>query len=172
MSVLPSLMLIAGDEQSDGEGEKNFHGGVHAMKRKRRDRRTHIGCLRLPSKNAARSRLFGACSAGGLGHEILKLRCDRSLTRKLLLSLPDHTRRRAKSMKLHALGNGHPAGPVLCCLMQKAARDTPLIPFREFAKQVPRILSVSKQESDRQLAEFQTENARRRSAKKNGKTHD
>src|SRR5882757_10445072 len=86
MSVLPSLMLIAGDEQSDGEGEKNFHGGVHAMKRKRRDRRTHIGCLRLPSKNAARSRLFGACCAGGLGHEILKLRCDRSLTRKLLLS--------------------------------------------------------------------------------------
>jgi hypothetical protein len=45
-------------------------------------------------------------------------------------------------------------------------REIPLVPFREFAKRVPRILAVTKAESDKQLHEMQAANARRRAAKK------
>jgi hypothetical protein len=54
--------------------------------------------------------------------------------------------------------------------MRKSERDIPLVPFREFEKLAPRIFAASKQESDKQLAAFQSENARRRASKKNGKT--
>jgi hypothetical protein len=48
----------------------------------------------------------------------------------------------------------------------KPAEDIPLIPFETFRKTAKRILSNSKQESDRQLAAFQASNARKRKARK------
>ncbi|MGD1084347.1 MAG: hypothetical protein ABSA47_06275 [Verrucomicrobiota bacterium] len=50
----------------------------------------------------------------------------------------------------------------------QAADEIPLIPFEDFKKSVKQILSNTKAESDRQLAEFQASNLRRREAKKRG----
>jgi hypothetical protein len=47
-----------------------------------------------------------------------------------------------------------------------SANDVPLIPFDEFKNSVKKILSNTKAESDRQLAEFQASNLKKREAKK------
>jgi hypothetical protein len=47
-----------------------------------------------------------------------------------------------------------------------SADDVPLIPMDDFKKAVKKILSNTKAESDRQLAEFQASNLRKREAKK------
>jgi hypothetical protein len=49
---------------------------------------------------------------------------------------------------------------------EKPPRDIPLVPFRDFAAQVPKILATSKRESDDHLASLQAENAKRRASKK------
>ena len=49
-----------------------------------------------------------------------------------------------------------------------SADDVPLIPMGDFKKAGKEILPNTKAESDRQLAEFQTSNLRRREAKKRG----
>ena len=48
----------------------------------------------------------------------------------------------------------------------KPASDITLVSFETFRKTTKRILSNSKQESDKQLAEFQADNAKKREAKK------
>jgi hypothetical protein len=48
----------------------------------------------------------------------------------------------------------------------QSASDVPLIPFQNFRKTAKRILSNSKRESDKQLADFQASNAKKREAKK------
>jgi hypothetical protein len=50
----------------------------------------------------------------------------------------------------------------------QSAKDVPLVPFDDFKKSVKKILSNTKAESDRQLAEFQASNLRSREAKKRG----
>jgi hypothetical protein len=50
----------------------------------------------------------------------------------------------------------------------RSAKDVPLIPFDVFKKAVVKVLSNTKMESDRQLAEFQVSNLRKREAKKRG----
>jgi len=50
----------------------------------------------------------------------------------------------------------------------QAADDIPLVPFEDFKTSVKKILSNTKADSDRQLAEFQTSNLRKRQAKKRG----
>jgi len=47
----------------------------------------------------------------------------------------------------------------------KAAIDTPLIPFSEFKNITKKVLSVTKVESDRQLAEYQDNLQREREEK-------
>ncbi len=47
-----------------------------------------------------------------------------------------------------------------------SANEVPLIPIGDFKKVVKKILSNTKAESDRALAEFQASNLRRRDAKK------
>jgi hypothetical protein len=49
----------------------------------------------------------------------------------------------------------------------QSADNVALIPFGDFKKVVKKVLSVSKTESDRQLAEFQASNLKKREAKKN-----
>jgi hypothetical protein len=46
------------------------------------------------------------------------------------------------------------------------ADEIPLVPFDVFRKSARKILSNTKRESDRQLADFQANNARKRKAKK------
>ena len=41
-------------------------------------------------------------------------------------------------------------------------KDIPLVPFADFQKVVPKLLATTKRESDRQMAAFQSENAKRR----------
>jgi hypothetical protein len=48
----------------------------------------------------------------------------------------------------------------------QSAEDVPLIPLGDFKNVVKKVLSVSKQESDKQLAEFQSSNLRKREARK------
>jgi len=48
----------------------------------------------------------------------------------------------------------------------QAADDIPLVPFEDFKKSVRKILWNTKADSDRQLAEFQASNLRKRRAKK------
>jgi hypothetical protein len=48
----------------------------------------------------------------------------------------------------------------------KLAHDVPLVPFEDFKKSVKKILSNTKLESDRQLAEFRVSNLKKREAKK------
>jgi hypothetical protein len=48
----------------------------------------------------------------------------------------------------------------------QSADDVPLIPFGDFKNVVKKVLSVSKPESDRQLAELQASNLKKREAKK------
>jgi hypothetical protein len=48
----------------------------------------------------------------------------------------------------------------------QSADDVPLIPFGDFKLAVKKVLSVSKQESDKQLARFQASNLKKREAKK------
>jgi hypothetical protein len=48
---------------------------------------------------------------------------------------------------------------------EKLHKDTPLIPFSEFKEAAKKILSVSKEESDRQLEEFQESLQEKRDAK-------
>ncbi len=48
----------------------------------------------------------------------------------------------------------------------QAADDVPLIPMGDFKKAVRKVLSNTKAESDKQLAEFQASNLRKREAKK------
>jgi len=50
----------------------------------------------------------------------------------------------------------------------QAADDIPLVPFEEFKRSVKKILSNTKADSDRQLAEFQASNLRKRQDKKRG----
>ena len=50
----------------------------------------------------------------------------------------------------------------------QSADDFELIPMDDFKKVVKKILSCTKAESDRQLAEFQASNLRKREAKKRG----
>jgi len=50
--------------------------------------------------------------------------------------------------------------------MEASSQNISLIPFREFAKRVPKILVTTKRESDKQLAAFKAANAKRREAKK------
>jgi hypothetical protein len=50
----------------------------------------------------------------------------------------------------------------------ESADDVELFPMEDFKKVVKKILSCTKAESDRQLAEFQASNARKREAKKHG----
>jgi hypothetical protein len=47
-----------------------------------------------------------------------------------------------------------------------SADDVPLIPMDDFKKAAKKILSCTKAESDRQLAEFQASNLEKRQAKK------
>ena len=47
-----------------------------------------------------------------------------------------------------------------------SADDVPLIPFGDFKQAVQKVLSVSKKESDKQLARFQASNLKKREAKK------
>jgi hypothetical protein len=51
---------------------------------------------------------------------------------------------------------------------KQAAADIPLVPFDDFKKAVKKILSNTKVESDRQMAEFQASNLKKREAKKRG----
>jgi hypothetical protein len=51
---------------------------------------------------------------------------------------------------------------------KQAAADIPLVPFDDFKKSVRKILSSTKAESDRQMAEFQASNLKKREAKKRG----
>ena len=46
------------------------------------------------------------------------------------------------------------------------ADEIPLVPFDDFKTIVKKVLSVRKTESDRELAEFQAANAKKREAKK------
>ena len=48
----------------------------------------------------------------------------------------------------------------------QSANDVPLVPFGEFKKSFKKLLSNTKKESDRQLAEFQASNLKKREAKK------
>jgi hypothetical protein len=48
----------------------------------------------------------------------------------------------------------------------RPAEDIPLIPFNTFRRTAKRILAISKQESDKQLAAFQAANVKKREAKK------
>jgi hypothetical protein len=48
-----------------------------------------------------------------------------------------------------------------------SADDLPLIPLGDFKIAAKKVLSVSKKESDKQLAKFQASNLRKREAKKN-----
>jgi hypothetical protein len=48
----------------------------------------------------------------------------------------------------------------------QAAGEVPLVPFGDLKMAVQQVLSSSKVESDRQLAELQASNLRRREAKK------
>jgi hypothetical protein len=48
----------------------------------------------------------------------------------------------------------------------QSAKDVRLVPFDDFRKCVKKILSNTKAESDRQLAEFQASNLKKREAKK------
>jgi hypothetical protein len=48
----------------------------------------------------------------------------------------------------------------------QSADDVPLIPLGDFKNVVKKVLSVSKPESDRQLAELQASNLRKREARK------
>jgi hypothetical protein len=50
----------------------------------------------------------------------------------------------------------------------QSVHDVPLVPFDDFKKGVKKIMSSTKAESDRQLAEFQTSNLEKREAKKRG----
>jgi hypothetical protein len=50
----------------------------------------------------------------------------------------------------------------------QSADDVPLIPIDDFKKAVKKILSNTKAESDRDLAEFQASNLRKREARKRG----
>jgi hypothetical protein len=50
----------------------------------------------------------------------------------------------------------------------QAADEIPLVPFEDFKTSVKKILSNTKVESDRQMAEFQAANFRKRPAKKRG----
>jgi hypothetical protein len=47
-----------------------------------------------------------------------------------------------------------------------SADDVPLIPLGDFKKVAKQVLSVSKAESDKQLAAFQASNLKKREAKK------
>ena len=46
------------------------------------------------------------------------------------------------------------------------AEDIPLVPFGDFKKAARKIVSITKKESDRELAETHASNVRRRAAKK------
>ena len=48
----------------------------------------------------------------------------------------------------------------------QSADDVPLIPFGDFKRAVKKVLSNSKVDSDKQLAEFQASNLKKREAKK------
>jgi hypothetical protein len=48
----------------------------------------------------------------------------------------------------------------------QSAEDIPLIPIGDFKLAVKKVLSVSKRESDKQLARFQASNLKKREAKK------
>ncbi len=48
----------------------------------------------------------------------------------------------------------------------QSADDVPLIPIGDFKRAAKKVLSVSKAESDRQLAAFQASNLRKREARK------
>jgi hypothetical protein len=48
----------------------------------------------------------------------------------------------------------------------QAANDVPLVPMDAFKKAVKTVFSNTKKESDRQLAEFQTNNLKKHEAKK------
>jgi hypothetical protein len=48
----------------------------------------------------------------------------------------------------------------------KPADGIPLIPFETFRKAAKRVFANSKRDSDKQLAEFQANNAKKREAKK------
>jgi hypothetical protein len=48
----------------------------------------------------------------------------------------------------------------------QAANDVPLVPLDAFKKAVKTVFSNTKRESDRQLAEFQASNLKKRDAKK------
>jgi hypothetical protein len=48
----------------------------------------------------------------------------------------------------------------------QSANDVPLMPFGDFKEAVKKVLSVSKRESDKQLARFQSSNLKKREAKK------
>jgi hypothetical protein len=50
------------------------------------------------------------------------------------------------------------------------ANDVPLVPFDDFKKAVKITLSNTKADSDRQLAEFQASNLKKREAKKRGRS--
>jgi hypothetical protein len=50
----------------------------------------------------------------------------------------------------------------------RSANDVPLVPLGAFKKAVKTVFSNTKKESDRQLAEFQASNLRKREAKKRG----
>jgi hypothetical protein len=48
----------------------------------------------------------------------------------------------------------------------QSADDVPLVPMDDFKRAVQKVLSNTKTESDKQLAEFQASNLRKREAKK------
>jgi hypothetical protein len=48
----------------------------------------------------------------------------------------------------------------------KSAENIPLVPLKDFKESVKKVLSVSKNESDSQLAAIQAANVKRRAAKK------
>jgi hypothetical protein len=50
--------------------------------------------------------------------------------------------------------------------IHQSADDIALVPFEDFKKSVKNILSNTKTESDRQLAEFQASNLKKRQAKR------
>ena len=49
---------------------------------------------------------------------------------------------------------------------QKAAKDIPLIPFRHLEANVKKALRTTKAQSDKQIAEMQDSNVKRRTEKK------
>jgi len=50
--------------------------------------------------------------------------------------------------------------------MKKIALDIPLISLSELSKGIKKVFGVSKEDSDKQIAELQRANARKRQAKK------